>query len=799
VTAVHPSATLAFSAWLLWTAWVALYYYGRPGELLVVFETPLRAFPFWREAMAGHARALGGAALVALAAWGLGSWVMALVASRRSAGTAPASPVQPLPLRPAEQLLLTLAVGTAALGFVFFLLALLHLYRPWMTTAVVVVAAGGGVAALARSRWPRPRAVVWRVSDWVFAGCALLGVGAALAGALAPESEYDALWYHLWLPARWLAAGRALDIVEEYVSLYPIAWDLVGGAAMVVGGPVAAKLLHFGCLPLAGLTAWLISQRLFPEARPILAAALAIVTPITIWEATTAYVDLALAWYVAVGTYALIRYLETRDGRWLILSSLVAGGGLATKHLGLVAFAILACGLALGEWRASERLGRAVRVLFLFAAVALILPSGWYARAYAASGNPVFPDLYGVFGARPPERWSPATERGLQGFKDRFGRERTVRHLLLLPWDGTVNGARYGGTIGPLFLILVPAAVIGPRARRTAWAVAAGCAAYVAVWASPISSFQMRFLVPIVPILAVLGAEGAARIERAAMRAGPRARGLMLGSLVVLLLFNLPPTSGWHEPHRRDWDGWMTHIVRAMPLGVVLGAESREDYLARTVPSYRAWRFIDTALPSDVLVLTFSGGDHLYSTRPRIWSEATLARPATWGSPAGQERAALDALAALDVSHVLFDRRQLEDGTVSALAIGSETMRRCCLTLEYGDERFALYRVVDDREGASPVSEADAASSATGSTRHVCGTWTCPSTCTPGSTWSVVLPSHQAITSRLDPSRATAVRQYAPGRSGSAGQVNSTIPPGGPSATGVSVSVRAMRVRPSAV
>jgi hypothetical protein len=177
--------------------------------------------------------------------------------------------------------------------------------------------------------------------------------------------------------------------------------------------------------------------------------------------------------------------------------------------------------LALSEWRAGERSGRAVRTLILFAAVALILPSGWYARAYAASCNPVFPDLYGVFGAHPPERWSPATERGLQGFKDRFGRERTVRHLLLLPWDGTVNGARYGGTIGPLFLILVPAAVIGPRARRTAWAVAAGCAAYVAVWASPISSFQMRFLVPIVPILAVLGAEGAARIERAAMQAGP--------------------------------------------------------------------------------------------------------------------------------------------------------------------------------------------------------------------------------------------------------------------------------------
>jgi hypothetical protein len=622
---------------------------------------------------------------------------------------------------------------------------------------------------IARGGLRLPRVPALSLPETLFACCAALAVGSAFIGALAPESEYDALWYHLWLPAKWLAAGRPVEIVEEYVSLYPLSWSLVGGAAMVIGGPVAAKLLHFACLPLVGVSTFLLTRQLFPTARPMLGAALAIATPITIWEGTTAYVDLALAWFLSVSVYALVRYHATYHRGWLFVSAFVMGAALAVKHLALVALAVVMCVLAGREWRRTRRLAPTAAVAALFLAVSLVLPVGWYIRAYVASGNPVFPDLYAVFGAQPPERWSPVTERGLQGFKNRFGRERTPGNLLRLPWDATVHGARYGGTLGPLFLMLIPAALIGPGVRRTTFVAAAGCAAYVAVWASPVSSFQMRFLIPLVPVLAALGAEGAARVERAAARAAPGAPALVVATLAVLLLFNLPPTSLWHERDRRGWDGWMTHIVRAMPAGVVLGAESREEYLARTVPSYRAWRFIDDTLPPPVRILTFSGGDHLYSTRPRIWSDSTLARPATWGTAAGGEEEALAALRRLGITHVLFDRRQIEDGTVPALAIGSNAMRSRCLALEYEDARFVLYRVragggagardVPDASAESGASIAVAAPSVSGSVRHVCGTWNCPSMATPGSTCSVVLPSHQAITAWLAASRATAVRQ----------------------------------------
>jgi hypothetical protein len=706
---------------------VAFHYFRVPDELIVVFDGSLDAFPYWRQAAGSHVRALGSAILVLLAAWGTGTLATGWISSRRVPPVLAATAVPPAPalaILAAERLVVGLALGMALLGFLFFVLAVMHLYRPPVTTAVVIISAVAGAVSVLRRGLRMPRLVRFRLADWLFAGCAMLGVGSAFVGALAPESEYDALWYHLWLPAQWLDAGRPLDIVEEYVSLYPLGWDLVGGAAMAMGGSEAATLLHFASLPLAGLTAFLLTERLFPAARPMLAAALAIVTPITIWEATTAYVDVALAWLLAVSVYALVRYHQARDVRWLVISSLVLGGALATKHLALVALTILTGVLWLREWRVGGRVANATMVTAVFVAIALVLPLGWYARAYAASGNPFFPDLYGVFGAEPADRWSPVTERGLQAFKDRFGRERTPRNLLLLPWDATVHAARYGGTLGPLFLILVPAAVLGRRGRRTALIVGAGCAAYIALWASPLSSFQMRFLVPLVPLLAVLGAEGAHRVERTATQVGRPARAVALGVIAGLLLFNLPPTSGWHEPDRRGWDGWMTHIVRSLPLPVVLGAESRDEYLARTVPSYRAWQFIDTALPGDVRILTFSGGDQLYSTRPRIWSDSTRARPATWGSAAGDEDEALAAMRSLGITHVLFDRRMMEDGSVPALAIGSEAMHRCCLILEYEDARFALYRVRLDggagtTEAPDSASVGDVTAGSRGSMRHV--------------------------------------------------------------------------------
>ena len=524
--------------------------------------------------------------------------------------------------------------------------------------------------------------------------CAGAAVACGLIAALAPETEYDALWYRLHLPAQWLAVGRPVDLVEEYISLYPLTWEMLYGAAMALGGPAAAKMVHFVCLPLAAMTASLVTARLFPRATPWVAVALVVTAPTVLWESTTAYNDFALAWYVSLAVYALIRYNTLRDRRWLIVGAIVMGTALGIKHLGLVALAITSIVLAVREARVAT--GRdAARTVAVFAAIALAIASPWYVRDYAASGNPVFPEMSCLSRretGNAMESRCGAIASPLQGSFRPFEDGGAPGHIAL-----GRHGARcqLWGSFGPLFLILVPAAASWHRRRRApaGWVLFAGCAAYIAVWASPVSSFQLRFLVPVVPLLAAIAAHGAMRIGEAAEVTLRHGGAATMAVLVVLLLMNLPPAIEWHERDRVGWSGWLTHVLRGLPVGVVVGVESENDYLARTVPSYRAWHFIDTMLPSSSRVLSFSGGDNLYSGRSRIPSDAIVAHEATWGTEAGDERVAVRALIDLGVTHVLFDKRQFENGSVRAIAIGTEEMRRCCLVLVYEDYRFALYEV----------------------------------------------------------------------------------------------------------
>ncbi|MBA3887175.1 MAG: hypothetical protein H0X67_15805 [Acidobacteria bacterium] len=580
------------------------------------------------------------------------------------------------------------AAGCGALAFA-------GLFRPLAIQLFVVALVILGVPRL----WTMAgRAGWWPVRErpgerrWFTRGLQLVSAAALIAAALtalAPETEYDALWYHLGLPKLWLEAGRPVDLVHEYVSLYPLTWELVFTAGLVIGGPVSAKLLHFICLPLGALLAWQLSTRLAPGAQPWVAVALFVTVPTVLWESTTAYVDLALALQIGLGVLALLRYVEVGGRGWFGLAVVTFGLALAIKHLALVALAIIAPGLFLWLWRrqgrsAVQALGPAV----VLVALALLIALPWYLRSWLASGNPFFPELFGLFGASPPERWDEFAERGLAGFKATFGVERTPLNLMALPWDMTVHASRYGGTLGPLFLMLLPALALfrGSTVRLT-W-IGAFVALFVAVWASPISSFQVRFLVVLTPLLAVLGAEAVRRLDLAAPRAASKT---LAAALLVLLALNLPPFTRFHERDRVAWDGWLTHVIHAVPLEVVFGRQSKDEYLARHIPTYSAWQFINSAVTPDARIMTFRGGDHYYTDRRRIASVSPMARSAVRRQP-GQASEALQALRALGVTHLLVDRRSL-DSDAASVALLSEQMRRDSLEVLYEDDGALVFVV----------------------------------------------------------------------------------------------------------
>ena len=644
-----------------------------------VSDLAVPALPWFGEAIGRLMIAVTGASLVGAASVGAGILVLRIVKCRFASR--------------AEYLLFSAVSGVAVISYSSFLLALVGIFRP-ITLALLIAAALIAGASGVRRNWPGTLAlgtVHWTRRDAPWLALIVVAVGYGLLAALAPEKEYDALWYHLYLPRVWLEAGHPVDLLEEYVSLYPLTWDLMFAAGMTLGGPVGAKLLHFACLPLLGTVVWLGTRRFLPGLSAPAAVAFVVTTPTVLWESSTAYIDLALTLHVAAAVYALARYAEERERGWGAIAALQFGLGAATKHLGVILAVIALALYVVWAVRSRRSLRQALGHALVIGLTAAVVPSPWYARSWVASGNPVFPEMFGVFGASPPERWDAATEQSLDVFKTRFGMGRSPGDLATLPWDVTVHGASFGGALGPIFLVLIPGVLCAPRFGREVPWLAAGVVGYVAVWASPVSSYQLRFLIPIVPALALLAAASFEILARRAAQSSSRGPTLLAASVLLLGLLNLPPFTPFHEADREGWSGWLTHVLRAPPLRVVIGREAEASYLAREVLSFRAWQWINAYLPGDVRVLTTAGGDQLYARRSRIPHDATIARSAVWVGAQDLDPA-VASMRRLGITHVLFDQRELSQMSAKSLVLASSRFQQAC-TPEYSDGRFSVCRI----------------------------------------------------------------------------------------------------------
>ena len=536
--------------------------------------------------------------------------------------------------------------GYAALSYIVLALAMGGMAVPAVVRGLTLLLAVGGVLVLkARGSGLGSSELGGPVGTGVPVFVTAIFLAVSFIAALAPETEYDALWYHLELPRQWLLAGRPVDNVTEYVSLYPMGFDLLFGIALAFGSDSAARLIQWSCLGLSTLLLVRAARRVAGPETGWLAAAVFAAGPTVLWEATTAYVDLALATYTLAGAVALLEWIDRREDQWLRVAGVMLGFGCAIKHLGLVA--LMASVFVFVISQRSTLLPRIFEVARWLIVVPLLMGGPWYARAWAAARNPVPPMLVNVFGIQPPERWTPRAEAGLKRFEARFGRGHDPTALLRLPWDLTMHGSVFGGAVGIAMLAAAPGIVLALRRHRRLIAVLGGVAIYVAVWVSPVSSLQFRFLLPVLPFLSLLGAAGFVAL-------GSRSR-VMDWSVAALLLLSLPPFIPFHEGDRRGWDGWLTHVLRRMPVEVVVGAESKDSYLTRQVRSYGAWRFINTQLPTEAVILSYPAGDNFYADRRRVWANSPPMLEGVRRLSAGSEDEAFAYLRRWKITHVLID------------------------------------------------------------------------------------------------------------------------------------------------
>jgi hypothetical protein len=345
-------------------------------------------------------------------------------------------------------------------------------------------------------------------------------------------SEYggfDALSYHLQLPREWIAMGRVwpsehnvYSFLPSYIEAAYMHVALLGGGGILgsnAQAAMSAQLLSAYMLIASGLVIAELTRATLDRLRLdadrglawLIAMSLTLGTPWLLVVGTLAYNEIAV---VLLGSTALCAAMRMDLAVWkrALICGVIVGGACSCKPTALfllapsVGIVLLAC---------------SPRKRWLIATTACLVTGGitiapWLIRNELATGNPVFPQMAGVFGGG---HWSEAQHavyvaaHAFEGsLADRFA-------MLVVPdRDGVNHVSRFRGLTNGQWGITVLLGLIGltvliaqRRTRAAGVIILLTLGVPIVLWAL-LTHLQSRFLIPISPILVVLGAVGVTRI-----------------------------------------------------------------------------------------------------------------------------------------------------------------------------------------------------------------------------------------------------------------------------------------------
>ena len=643
-------------------------------------------------AFAGHLKSLLAAVTITLSLLGVGR--LLLRASRFVAQN------------PWEEMALSFGLGYGFMGTLLFLLGLCGFWSSGFLTAVLVASAALSVAGLRELFGSMRRALEGTNTSPrpdVLTSCAgafiVLIWFYSLRYALIPETFYDALVYHLALPAQYLLHGGIFPTPSNSYSGIPALPQMVSGLALAIEPwGIAASILHSSlllwcCAALVGL-----SRRLGRPKAGVLAAAIFAATPVVMGESFR--VSVGLEWTLMeicclTGLLAVVEERSESSMPAVVLAGCFLGFAMTTKYPAwLLALAVIPP-LAWGRLSTSDERKRFALRLLALAAISAALIAPWVLKNLFFYGNPLYPffhERFATAGATVPD-WRQISAAGSD--LHRLLTPAGIWGYLTHPWAFLKPVEDVTQTIGPAYLTLLPGLLLFPLERRGKLVALFAAAAWI-----PLSVLTplTRFFIPHLAVVALLVAhliEGLeSRWAATAFRAG--AMGLALLSAL----------------------GWAVMDSNRAKLPVYLGAKDFNDYLAHTAvsyptPPYAGYQFLNEKTPANAKVLIYSESRGFYLNR-----EAILSSP--------DQRTALESWADQSADAAALARKIRQEGVSFILVNGAEMTRlklpprvdpaglrvlddfwklyteRVFGVLDPGDRWVAVYKILDDAQAAQP-------------------------------------------------------------------------------------------------
>ncbi len=486
---------------------------------------------------------------------------------------------------------------------------------------------------------------IWQKSgkfEKALAGGVFFVLFISFAKSLAPSLAFDSLVYHLTLPKLYLLDGRISYIPELIFWGMPQQLEMGMTFAMALGGVEAAVLFSWalGALALIGLLGYL-SDR-FSVTVAWVGLGCVLVGQTFVDSLSWAYVE----WTVMLYGFAVFVLLDAwsvdREGKLLWLAALLAGFAVGTKYTAGVLLVAVVPLIFVAHGKKGTR--NALKDLFAFGIITLLVISPWLLKNFMATGNPVYPLL---FPAGEMNAFRLELYQGDPAWGD-------WRDLIFLPWRATIwgiNGAvGYSAEIGSLLLAFSVFAGLNWReqddeqktALRTAfWITFVGFVLWAVAGRTSRLLIQSRLYFVFFPawaMLAGVGFENFSKLRASGVRFG------RVASALLLLSFGF----GLYQS--------ATSFVALSPLKVLFGVQTPSKYREQALGRYETAMSTLAELPEDANIL------FLWETRgfacvpycePDEVIDRWYADLRTYGSP----DAVLDAWRNAGYTHLFFNKR----------------------------------------------------------------------------------------------------------------------------------------------
>jgi 4-amino-4-deoxy-L-arabinose transferase-like glycosyltransferase len=490
-----------------------------------------------------------------------------------------------------ENIVFSIGLGIGTMGLILFALGLAELYtKTAMITATIILLSlcikeipqiTSSIKAVIKSFRETSNKGIYKALLYTN----LLFSTLILLVALSPETEWDAISYHLATPKIYAMNEALVPIYYAWHTAPPHLLNMLYVVGEIFQSDVTSRVF----IALMNLTlvlgVFLFGKRYFSEKTGLFAATILLATPILLVYFSSTYVDLPLGLFVLLAVWSFWLWKESNQMKYLFLTALFCGFAITTKLVVAPVIPILGIAYWYYAYQKKTPFTSVMTKTIVIGCIIAILLMPWLTFNYVHFDNPIYPWAEGIFEGR---YWNSDLTNFWSTARDDYLNGTEFTQFLLLPITFTympnVSGPIYGFT--PFFFAFIPLLFLYQWKRKTKSILSFICffaIANIIVWF--IAAPDWRYIFYILPFLALLTAHAITTIFED-QQCSMITKRIIAASIILIIISSL----------------FFFFVIFRLDIQLWTNEVTREEFKAHDTQNYWVAQYINKNLAEDAVL-----------------------------------------------------------------------------------------------------------------------------------------------------------------------------------------------------